>query len=129
MEECEAAFRQFKETLSTPITLTKLDPGETMYSYVGITKKENNVALIKDDNKIQKLVYFINRALQNPELWYPRVEMVILALVFSAYKLHPYFWAHLIIVKTDQPIKKILHHPDLVGRMVTWAIEFLEYGL
>ena len=68
MEECEAAFRQFKETLSTPLTLTKLDPGETMYSYVGITKKENNVALIKDDNKLQKLVDFINRALQNPEL-------------------------------------------------------------
>jgi len=40
-----------------------------------------------------------------------------------------YFQAHPIIVRIDQPIRQILHRPNLVGRMVTWAIELSKYGL
>ena len=39
-EECEASFQQYKETLSTPLTLTKPNPRETLYLYLAIASKK-----------------------------------------------------------------------------------------
>ncbi|RVX07353.1 Retrovirus-related Pol polyprotein from transposon 17.6 [Vitis vinifera] len=44
-------------------------------------------------------------------------------------KLRPYFQAHPVIVLTDQPLRSILHKPDLTGRMLQWAIELSEFGI
>ena len=33
------------------------------------------------------------------------------------------------VVLTDQPLRNILHKPDLTGRMLQWAIELSEYGI
>ena len=33
------------------------------------------------------------------------------------------------IVLTDQPLRNILHKPDLTGRMLQWAIELSEFGI
>ena len=46
-----------------------------------------------------------------------------------ALKLRHYFQGHPIIVKTNYPIKQILKKLDLAGRMVTWAVELLEYDI
>ncbi|RVW83691.1 hypothetical protein CK203_046040 [Vitis vinifera] len=52
-----------------------------------------------------------------------------LALRSAAQKLRPYFQAHPVIVLTDQPLRNILHKPDLTGRMLQWAIELSEFGI
>ncbi|RVW61604.1 hypothetical protein CK203_065405 [Vitis vinifera] len=44
-------------------------------------------------------------------------------------KAPPYFQAHPVIVLTDQPLRNILHKPDLTGRMLQWAIELSEFGI
>ncbi|RVW24837.1 hypothetical protein CK203_105106 [Vitis vinifera] len=44
-------------------------------------------------------------------------------------KLRPYFQAHPVVVLTDQPLRNILHKPDLTGRMLQWAIELSEFGI
>lgn len=98
MEECETSFQKFKETLSAPPMLIKSNPRETLYLYLAIAEEEISVALVKDYNKVQKLIYFISRALENAELRYPKVENGILALVFSSRRLPPYFQVHPIIV-------------------------------
>ena len=33
------------------------------------------------------------------------------------------------VVLTDQPLRNILHKPDLTGRMLQWAIELSKYGI
>jgi ribonuclease HI len=33
------------------------------------------------------------------------------------------------MVRTNQPIRQILHKPDLVGRMMTWAVELSQYKI
>ncbi|RVW70979.1 Transposon Tf2-2 polyprotein [Vitis vinifera] len=43
--------------------------------------------------------------------------------------LRPYFQAHPVVVLTDQPLRNILHKPDLIGRMLQWAIELSEFGI
>ena len=57
------------------------------------------------------------------------MELTALALRSVAQKLCPYFQAHPVVVLTDQPIRNILHKPDLTGRMLQWAIELSEYGI
>ncbi|RVW56364.1 hypothetical protein CK203_114753 [Vitis vinifera] len=57
------------------------------------------------------------------------MELTALALRSAAQKLRPYFQAHPVIVLTDQPLRSILHKPDLTGRMLQWAIELSEFGI
>ncbi|RVW51967.1 Transposon Tf2-8 polyprotein [Vitis vinifera] len=57
------------------------------------------------------------------------MELTALALRSAAQKLRPYFQAHPVVVLTDQPLRNILHKPDLTGGMLQWAIELSEYGI
>ncbi|XP_034684129.1 uncharacterized protein LOC117913290 [Vitis riparia] len=57
------------------------------------------------------------------------MEQTALALRTAAQKLRPYFQAHPITVLTNQPLRNILHKPDITGRMMRWAIELSEYGI
>ncbi|RVW67217.1 hypothetical protein CK203_063636 [Vitis vinifera] len=41
----------------------------------------------------------------------------------------PLFPSHLVVVLTDQPLRNILHKPDLIERMLQWAIELSEFGI
>ncbi|RVW17464.1 hypothetical protein CK203_085503 [Vitis vinifera] len=79
--------------------------------------------------KEQKPIYYVSRALADIETRYSKMELTALALRSAAQKLRPYFQAHPVIVLTDQPLRNILHKPDLTGRMLQWAIEFSEFGI
>ena len=76
-----------------------------------------------DDGRSQRPVYFVSRAFRGAEERYPRMEKLALALMTAARKLKPYFQAHVIIVLTDQPLKKAMSSPEAAGRMALWAIE------
>ncbi|XP_077215668.1 uncharacterized protein LOC143850295 [Tasmannia lanceolata] len=47
----------------------------------------------------------------------------------AARKLRPYFQAHTIKVLTDQPLRQVLHRPDISGRLVKWAVELSEFDI
>ncbi|RVX11727.1 hypothetical protein CK203_009440 [Vitis vinifera] len=79
--------------------------------------------------KEQKPVYYVSRALADVETRYSKMELTALALRSAAQKLRPYFQAHPVIVLTDQPLRSILHKPDLTGQMLQWAIELSEFGI
>lgn len=57
------------------------------------------------------------------------IEKVALALVTSARQLRPYFQSHKIIVKIDHFVKHVLRKPELVGRMIAWLVELLEFDI
>ena len=50
-------------------------------------------------------------------------------MIVTSHKLRPYFQANLILVKTDQPIKKSMNKPKVAGRMVQWAIELSQFDI
>ncbi|RVW50249.1 Gypsy retrotransposon integrase-like protein 1 [Vitis vinifera] len=79
--------------------------------------------------KEQKPIYYVSRALADVETRYSKMELTVLALRSAAQKLRLYFQAHPVIVLTDQPLRSILHKPDLTGRMLQWAIELSEFGI
>ena len=57
------------------------------------------------------------------------MEKLAFALITAARKLEPYFQAHTIIVLMDQPLKRAMSSPEVVGRMVLWAIKQSEFDV
>jgi len=46
-EECEAALKHLKETLSTPPVLSRPDQGEVLYLYLSVSSDAVNAVLVK----------------------------------------------------------------------------------
>ncbi|RVW94628.1 Gypsy retrotransposon integrase-like protein 1 [Vitis vinifera] len=98
--------------------------------YLAVSEWAISVVLFRCPSpKEQKPIYYVNRALADVETRYSKMELTALALRSAAQKLRPYFQAHPVIVLTDQPLRNILHKPDLTGRMLQWVIELSEFGI
>ena len=98
--------------------------------YLAVTDWVVSAVLLRSlSPREQRPVYFISKALADAETRYSRMEQTALALRTAAQKLRPYFQAHPITVLTNQPLRNILHKPDITGRMLRWAIELSEYGI
>ena len=88
-----------------------------------------SAVLAQDQSQIQKPIYFVSKVLQGPEVRYQALEKAALAVVFSARRLRHYFQSFTVLVITDLPIQKVLKKPDVVGRMVKWAMELSEFDI
>ncbi|RVX23028.1 Retrovirus-related Pol polyprotein from transposon 297 [Vitis vinifera] len=105
-------------------------PGERLYLYLAVIDWAVSVVLLRSlSPREQRPVYFISKALADTETRYSRMEQTALALRTAAQKLRPYFQAHPITVLTNQPLRNVLHKPDITGRMLRWVIELSEYGI
>jgi len=85
--------------------------------------------LVQEQDQVQKLIYFVSKALQGPELRYQSLEKATLAMVFSARRLRHYFHSFTVVVTTNLSIQKILRKPDVGGKMVRWAVELSEFDI
>ncbi|XP_059654497.1 uncharacterized protein LOC132301242 [Cornus florida] len=102
---------------------------EQLYLYLAVSPSAVSSALVREEDGIQKPVYYTSRAFRGAEERYPRIEKLALALVISARKLGPYFQAHTIIVLTDQPLRQVLRKPDTSGRLMKWSVELGEFDI
>ncbi|XP_015971085.1 uncharacterized protein LOC107494552 [Arachis duranensis] len=126
---CEEAFKHFKKILASPPVLGKPKNGEPLYLYLAITDEVMTAVLVREEEKAQQPIYFVSRALQGAELRYSKLERLALALLHSSHRLRQYFQSHKVVVRTDQAIRQVLQKTDLVGRMITWAVELSQYNL
>ena len=78
---------------------------------------------------MQKPVYYTSRALRGAEGRYPLMEKLAFALITASRKLRHYFQAHVIIVMTDHPLKKVMNKLEAAGRLIQWAIELSEFDI
>ncbi|XP_004301757.1 PREDICTED: uncharacterized protein LOC101307997 [Fragaria vesca subsp. vesca] len=88
-----------------------------------------SAALTRHDHDNELPVYYCGRGFTDPEIRYPDIEKLALALITTARKLKQYFQAHTIHVLTNHPLRQILQKPETSGRMVKWAIELGEFDL
>ena len=79
--------------------------------------------MIREEGKIQKLVYDTSKALKGAKGRYPPMEKLAFSLVIVARKLKPYFQAHVINVLTDHPLKKAKNKLEVVEQLIQWAME------
>ena len=127
--ECQMAFNNLKTYLSSPPLLSPSVQGEELYLYLAVSHAAVSAALVREEDGIQKLIYFTSCALRGVEERYPQMEKLAFALVIVARRLKAYFQAHTIIVLTDKPLRKAMNSPKAAGRMALWAIELSEFEI
>ena len=71
--------------------LTKPALNEVLYLYLAVSESALSDVLVKEELKIQKLVYYVSKILHGAELNYSTIEKFALALVMASRKLRPYF--------------------------------------
>ena len=85
--------------------------------------------LIQEEGGLQQPIYYVSQVLKDAETRYPSVEKFAYALVVASRKLRLYFQGRDIKVITNQPLRKILHKPDLSGRLLNWAVELSQFNI
>ncbi|XP_075654648.1 uncharacterized protein LOC142624783 [Castanea sativa] len=129
MDECKEAFQALKDYLSKPPLLSPSVEGEDLFLYLAVSQTTVSSTLIHEELRIQKLVYYTSQAFQGAEARYLRIGKLSFALIVASRKLRPYFQAHLILVMTDQPLRKAMGRPNVAGRMVQWAVELSQFDV
>ncbi|KAK3042746.1 hypothetical protein RJ639_000804 [Escallonia herrerae] len=122
-DDCQKSFEELKTHLSSPPLLSKPLPGKDLLIYLSVTEVAVSTVLIREEDGVQKPIYYASKVLQDVETRYPKIYKIALALIISARRLQPYFQSHTIVVLTDQPLRKVLLSPEASGRLKD-AIEF-----
>ena len=62
-DECQMAFENLKEYLSSPPLLNLSKPEEELYLYLAVSQAAVSAALVREEDGSQRPVYFTSRAL------------------------------------------------------------------
>ena len=100
-----------------------------MYLYLAVTPHVVSSALVREEGKVQKPVYYTSRALSGAEGRYLLMEKLAFALITAARKLRHCFQTHVIIVMMDHPLKKITNRLKAAGRLIQWAVQLSEFDV
>ena len=93
---------------------------EVLYTYIAVAPHAVSLVLIREDNGLQRPVYYISKSLHKAEVRYSPLEKAILAVVHTSRKLPHYFQAHTVVVLTQLPLKSVLWTADYTRRIVLW---------
>jgi len=120
-EECDVAFQQLKRYLSRPSIMFSPEVDEVLFAYLAVAPHAVSFVLIREDNGVQRPVYYVSKSLHEAEVRYLSLEKTILAVVHATRKLRHYFQAHTVIVLTQLPLKSILRSANYTGRIAKWG--------
>ena len=93
---------------------------EVLYAYIAVAHHAVSLVLIRDDNSLQKPVYYVSKSLHEAEVRYLPLEKAILVVVHATRKLPHYFQAHTVVVLTQLPLKSMFRTADYTGRIAVW---------
>ena len=127
--ECQQAFEDLKAYLSSPPLLSPSKPREELFVYLAVSSAIVNAALVREEDKVQKPVYYTGWALWDTEERYSLMEKLTFTLVTVAWKPKPYFQAHTVVVLTDKPLWWAMSNLEAARCMALWAIELSEFDV
>ena len=93
---------------------------EVLYAYITVVPHTVSLVLIREDNDLQRPVYYVSKSLHEAEIRYSPIEKALLVVVHASRKLPHYFQAHTIVVLTQLPLKSVLRTVDYIGRIALW---------
>jgi len=67
MDECQRAFKELKAYLITTPLLSPSKLGEELYLYLAVSPNAMSSALVREEGKAQKPVYYTSKALSGAE--------------------------------------------------------------
>ena len=86
MDECQQAFKDLKAYLALIPLLSPSKPGEKLYLYLVLSYHAVSSALIREERKVQKPIYYTSKALRGAEERYPPMEKLAFSLVTATRK-------------------------------------------
>ena len=89
--------------------------------YLVVSEYTVSAVLLKDQEGIQKLIYYISKTLVDVETRYLTLEKLGLALVHATRKLPHYFHAHTVYVLIEYPLQSLLKIFDFTNWIVKWG--------
>ena len=129
MAKYQQEFKDLKAYLSSPPLLSSSKPGEELFLYLAVSPATISATLVREENEVQRPVYFTSQVLRGVEVKYPSMENLTFALVTTKRKLKPYFQEHTMIVLTNKPLRKAISSPEAPRRVALWVIEFSEFNI
>ena len=90
-DECQRAFQDLKTYLTAAPLLSPSVLGEELYLYLAVNLYAVSSALVREEGRVQKPVYYTSRALRGAEARYPQIEKLAFALITASRKLRHYF--------------------------------------
>ena len=99
------AFEILKQYLSSPPILSRPKKEEVLYVYLSITNYVVSLVLVRNENGVQRTVYYVSKSLQEAKTRYLPLEKVVLAIMHTTRKLPYYFQAHTVMVLTQFPLQ------------------------
>ncbi|XP_074352523.1 uncharacterized protein LOC141691656 [Apium graveolens] len=128
-KECEESLQQIKQFLTSPPIMVKPKSCEPLKLYISVADSTVAAVLIKEENSDQKPVYYASHILKDAETRYSNIEKLAYVFKIASRKLRQYFQGRMIIVMTNQPLQRILHKPDMSGRLASWTVELSQFNL
>ena len=107
-----------KTHLASTLLLSLFKLGKELYLYLEMSLHAVSSALIREEGKIQKPVYYTRKALRGAKGRYPPMEKLAFSLITAARKLRHYFQAHVINVLTDHPLKKAMNKLETTRQLI-----------
>ncbi|XP_026451809.1 uncharacterized protein LOC113352171 [Papaver somniferum] len=89
-DECEKAFNEIKQYLSTPLVLVSPKTGQPIGVYLAATENAVSAVLFFTDPN-EKPVYFVCKSLTGAETRYKNIEKIALSQFHASRRLKPYF--------------------------------------
>ncbi|XP_026378064.1 uncharacterized protein LOC113272448 [Papaver somniferum] len=127
--ECEEAFKKIKEYLATISILHKPDPNEVLALYIAATEDAVSAVLVKNNTKVEQLIYYVSKTLNASERNYTKIEQIILALLWATQKLRTYFLTHYVRIPCKAPLEVVLKNAGKVGRITKWNTQLEQFNI
>ena len=127
--ECQQAFEELKAYLSSQPLLSPSQSGEELFLYLAVSPAAVSATLVREEERVQKPIYYASRALRGAEERYPPMEKLAFALVMATHKLKSYFQTYTVNVLTDKPLRRAMSNPKAAGRLALWAIKLSEFDI
>ena len=109
--------------------MSKLDEDEVLFAYIVVASHVVSLVLVQDDNRVQKLIYYVSKSLHEVDVRYLPLERAILVVVYAMRKLPHYFQAHIVVVLTQLPLRSLLQKVDYIGRVEKWAMILEDFDI
>ncbi|KAK3030775.1 hypothetical protein RJ639_035440 [Escallonia herrerae] len=108
-EDCQKSFEELKANLYSYFLLSKPIPEKDLFLYLSVTEAGVGAILVREEDGVQKLIYYASKVLQDLETRYPKIDKIALALITSA--------------------KKVLLSPEVSGRLVNWSVKLGKFDI
>ena len=97
--------------------------------YLAIIDYAVSLVLVRNEDGIQRPVYYVSKSLQEAETCYLPLEKAVLAIVHATKKLPHSFQAHTIVVLTQLPLQALLRKSNYTGKIAKWGTKVGAYNV